>query len=125
MKTASATILVLIAITFGCTRREPLPVIGPDYTYLSARLQIRGKPITIPMLTPYDGSEMLRNVFLSGFTNGWDTALAYWLGNAIDVPETFRHSPDTTKAWQDGCNAGQESLYKRVRSISTSAPRND
>ena len=113
-----ASLLAVLTVCAGCASREARPVDGPDYTHRLERRQLRGQPIAVPSVTPYDGNQPLRTVFLSGYKKGWDIALEYWLGNAIAIPEEYQHSTEVTKAWQDGCNAGQHSLYERVRSMS-------
>lgn len=115
----------MLAICVGCANREARPVAGPDYTHRLERQQLQRQPIPIPLVTPYDDNQRLEAVFVKGFTKGWSTALEYWLGNAIAVPEAYQESAEMKKAWQDGCNAGQQALYERVRSLSlnTTPPR--
>jgi hypothetical protein len=110
--------LLIFVVCTGCASREAQPVAGPDYTHRLERQQLQGQPIPIPPVTPYDGNPQLQIVFINGFKKGWDIALEYWLGNAIAIPEAYQQSPEMKKAWQAGCNAGQQALYERVRSIS-------
>ena len=107
----------MLAVCAGCVNREARPVAGLDYTHRLERQQLQGRSIPIPPVTPYDGNQQLQTVFVNGFKKGWDIALEYWLGNAIAIPEAYQQSPEMKKAWQDGCNAGQQALYERVRSI--------
>jgi len=65
----------------------------------------------------------LRTVFLSGFNKGWDIACEYWLGNAIVVPEAYQKSTELKKAWQEGCNAGQQALCDSVRKMAALSGR--
>ena len=113
--------LLVLAVCGGCASREARPVAGPDYTHRLERQQLQGQPITFPSVTPYDDNQQLQTVFVNGFKKGWDIALEYWLGNAIAIPEGYQQSAEMKKAWQDGCNAGQQALYERVRSMSAKA----
>lgn len=119
MKAQFASYLIVVTACAGCANRTTQPVIGPDYTHRLERQQLRGQPIPAPSSTPYDGNDELRSAFLSGFNRGWDVALEYWLGNMIAIPEAYQQPAEKTKAWQDGYNAGQQTLYERVRSISS------
>lgn len=119
MKTHLTIVLAVIALCAGCVGRETRHVVGPDYTYRSARQQLKGQPMSVPAVTPYDGNEELRTVYLSGFKKGWGITLEYWIGNAIAIPEAYQRSTELTKAWQDGCNAGQQAVCERVRTSSS------
>ena len=120
-----ASVLVISTLCDGCASRETRPVAGPDYTYRSARHQLSNQQFSEPLVTPYDGNEQLRTVFLNGFKKGWDVALKYWLGNAIAIPEAYQKSPEMSKAWNEGCNAGQKALYEQVRSMPVATSGSD
>ena len=118
MKASIASFFVALAVCAGCTSREVRPVVGPDYTHRSERQQLKSQPIPVPSVTPYDGNQQLQTIFVSGFKKGWGVAMEYWLGNAIAIPEAYQQSAELRKAWQDGCSAGQQALYDRVRIFS-------
>lgn len=119
MKGCFASAFLAVALCGGCSSQGVHPVAGPDYSYRSIRGELKGKPAPTPNTTPYDGDERLRTVFLSGFDRGWTIAREYWLGNAIAVPEPYQKSAELKRAWQDGCNAGQQALLDRVREMAT------
>jgi hypothetical protein len=123
MKAQFASFLVVLAVCAGCASRETRPVTIPDVTHRAERQQLKGQPIPIPFVTPYDGNPQLRPIFVSGFRKGWETAIEYWLGNAIVIPEEYQHSTEKAKAWQDGWTAAQHALYERVRSMSAASLR--
>ena len=120
MKAQFASFLVLLAVCAGCASREIRPVTIPDDSHRAERQQLKGQPIPVPSVTPYEGNQQLRSVFNSGFRKGWEVAIEYWLGNTIIIPEEYQHSPEQAKAWQDGWTAAQHALYERVRSKSSS-----
>jgi|ADurb_H2B_02_Slu_FD_contig_91_532364_length_1538_multi_2_in_0_out_0_2 hypothetical protein len=117
-------VLMGLAVCAGCAARGTRPVAIPDDTHRAERQQLKGQPIPVPSVTPYDGNQQLQPVFISGFKKGWNVALEYWLGNAIIIPEEYQHSPDKAEAWRKGWTAAQHALYDRVRSRSaTTSPR--
>jgi hypothetical protein len=121
MTSQFVSFLILLAVCVGCANRQARPVAGPDYTHRLERQQLKGQSIPVPSVTPYDGNQQLRTVFVDGFKKGWNVALDYWLGNAIVIPEAYQKSTQMIKAWKDGWNAGQRALYERVRSMSAAA----
>ena len=124
MKTHFAIFLGVLAVCAGCATQETRPVAIPDDTHRVERQKLKGQPIPVPSVTPYDGNQQLQAVFVSGFKKGWAVALDYWLGNAIIIPEEYQHSPEKAEAWRGGWTAAQHALYERVRGMSaTISPR--
>ncbi len=124
MKSSIASFVIVLGVCAGCVSREVRPVPSPGYTHRVEREQLKGQPVPVPSVTPYDGNQQLQAVFVSGFKKGGVVALEYWLGNAIIIPEEYQRSPEKAQAWRDGWTAAQHALYERVSGMSaTTSPR--